>query len=455
MPTDAFDAVSAAKIAGAVVLDRLTRDDPLEAFVLFSSTAATFGSAGQAAYAAANGFLDGFAEQRRARDGRGRTVSIAWPLWQSGGMAPPPEVTAELERRMGMVPMPDAAAFAALDAALSGDAARLVVLHGRADALRRFVAGTAPEPAVSVPSAATPSMADLRGEVEAYLKEVIAGVTKLAASRIDSEERFEAYGIDSMMIVRMNARLEEDLGELPKTLFFEYQTVRDLADCLMEAHADVLARRFVSREAKPSAVASVPAAIVEVTPVSTAEVDDGAIAIIGIAGRYPRRRTSTSSGRNLAPAATASPRSRPSAGPLEGFYDPDRERPETSYSKWGGFIDGVDMFDPLFFNISPREADAHRSAGAAVPRDRLGDAGGRGSHARHAVPRRCRSGARLAGVFVGVMYGEYQLLGAGGGGARQPDRAQRRLLVDRQPGLATSSTCTGRAWRSTPPARRR
>src|SRR5690606_5033362 len=118
----------------------------------------------------------------------------------------------------------------------------VVVLHGRADALRRFVGGTA-KPAAAQPTA-TPSSAGLRSEVEGYLKGVIAEVIKLAPEQIDSEERFESCGIDSMMIVRMNARLEEDLGELPKTLFFEYQTVRDLADCLMEAHADVVARRF-------------------------------------------------------------------------------------------------------------------------------------------------------------------------------------------------------------------
>ena len=58
---------SDAKAGGAVWLDELTRDLDLDAFVLFSSAAATFGGGGQGNYSAANAFLDGLAENRRAR----------------------------------------------------------------------------------------------------------------------------------------------------------------------------------------------------------------------------------------------------------------------------------------------------------------------------------------------------------------------------------------------------
>ena len=76
----------AAKIAGAVHLDALLGERPLDAFVLFSSIAAVWGSGGQGAYAAGNAYLDALAEARRGRGLAGhrpwpgvRGPTVAWP----------------------------------------------------------------------------------------------------------------------------------------------------------------------------------------------------------------------------------------------------------------------------------------------------------------------------------------------------------------------------------------
>ncbi|WP_030706847.1 KR domain-containing protein, partial [Streptomyces griseus] len=71
--------VMGGKAGGAWWLHRLTEGLDLSFFLVFSSLAGVVGSPGQANYAAANGFLDGLMQWRRARGLVGQ--SVAWGLW--------------------------------------------------------------------------------------------------------------------------------------------------------------------------------------------------------------------------------------------------------------------------------------------------------------------------------------------------------------------------------------
>ncbi|WP_449343270.1 beta-ketoacyl reductase, partial [Streptomyces silvisoli] len=74
-----FEELLRGKVDGARYLDELTRGLDLDAFVLFSSGAAAWGSGGQGGYAAGNAYLDALAGYRRAQGGR--ATSVAWGSW--------------------------------------------------------------------------------------------------------------------------------------------------------------------------------------------------------------------------------------------------------------------------------------------------------------------------------------------------------------------------------------
>ena len=85
-PTSGRSRVIDVKARGALVLDAVLRQEPLEFFIAFSSISAVLGLEGQVDYTAANAFLDAFVERKR-RTGGVRAISVGWNAWRDVGMA--------------------------------------------------------------------------------------------------------------------------------------------------------------------------------------------------------------------------------------------------------------------------------------------------------------------------------------------------------------------------------
>jgi NADP-dependent 3-hydroxy acid dehydrogenase YdfG/acyl carrier protein len=248
-------AVLAPKAVGAWHLHELTAGLALNYFVLCSSVAGILGSPGQAAYAAANTFLDALAAYRRARAVPG--LSLAWGLWDlPGGMGA--NLDGDDARRLrsaGMRSLPVADALAMWDAAWGTEADLLMPIRLDLAALR---SDAAPVPAVLRALAAPRHtrevqvvesqqlLARLAGQDPAQQLSVLTQLvtTELAkavgsrsAAELPPDRPFDQLGFDSLTAIELRNGLARAVGRrLPSTLLFDYPTTTAVAEFL---HAEL------------------------------------------------------------------------------------------------------------------------------------------------------------------------------------------------------------------------
>ncbi|MBD0744512.1 polyketide synthase [Streptomyces sp. CBMA152] len=371
LTAERIEGVLRAKAVSAQHLHELTGElgIELDAFVLFSSMSGSIGAAGQANYAAANAYLDALAEQRHA-DGLAAT-SLAWGPWAEGGMAADKALEARM-RRDGVPPMRADLAIEALRQAIGADEAALTVadvewdrflagftavrrselfaeLREVREAARATQARGAEAPEVGRPVSLAGRLAALApAEQERELLELVrthvAAVLGHAGSdAVGAARAFKELGFDSLTAVELRNRLGVATElKLPATLIYDYPTSAALAEYLRD-----------------ELVGSVRVADTLLPGVATA-VDDDPIAIVAMSCRFPGDvRTPEDLWRLLADGTDAVAEFPADRGwDLERLYSSDPDQPGTSYTREGGFFDGVAEFDPAFFGISPREAMA-------------------------------------------------------------------------------------------------
>jgi NADP-dependent 3-hydroxy acid dehydrogenase YdfG/acyl carrier protein len=266
-----MDAVLRPKVDAALHLHDLTAQLDLSAFVLFSSSAATLGVAGQGNYAAANAFLDALAADRRAQGLAGS--SLAWGLWAersdiTGRLG---EVDRRRIARSGVIGLSSERALKLFDAARQVDRAVLVAMELDAAALRARAraqelptllrglvrlparrAEGAPRAGSLVEMLSSAPREEHRGIVlELVLSQVAEVLGYASAEAIDPRQAFKELGFDSLAAVELRNRLNAATGlRLPATLVFDYPSAVAVAGRLVDeaAPGPVLAKVSVEAE---------------------------------------------------------------------------------------------------------------------------------------------------------------------------------------------------------------
>ena len=257
-------------------------------------------------------------------------------------------------------------------------------LDGDLDVLAEWHAPSRRDSRPAAPTADRAPVGEGRGaeEIADWFVSRLSQELGLSPAEIDTSLSFAHYGLDSVRAIQLTAALETWLQrDLSPTVAYEYPTI------------DLLSKQLAGGG---------PA---DERPVATADIDGGEraaaaaepIAIIGIGCRFPGADGPAAFWRLLRDGVDAI------AEIPSDRWNVDASGPATT--RWGGFLDQVDQFDPQFFGISPREAvrmDPQQRLLLEVAWEALEDAG--------QVPEQL-AGSRT-GAFIGVStydYGHFQL----------------------------------------------
>ncbi len=408
MDESTFLEALAPKVQGSVNLYKALDGEALDFFLFFSSGESFTCYPGQSNYAAACTFKDAFA--RYLQNTAPYPVKILnWGYWGTVGVVSSEAYNQKLAAR-GVYSIAPEEGMEAIERIMASPFEQVVPMkvsreHLDELGIELYGRSAAHHSEIAVETAAALSGSGFDEKVEDFVKTVLAKALKIRKTSIDPQASFEIYGMDSLDITSILQAFERHLGKLPVVTLYQYNTTEGLKQYFIEHHretletlvgVDALALAATLPEAKSAK--SVQASMSRATSI-------GDIAIIGLSGKYPMAEDLDQFWQNLKQGKNCIREVPKQRWDWKTYYSENKHEPGTIYSKWGGFIDDVDKFDPLFFSIPPNEArlmDPQERLFIESSWTALEDAG----YTRKALAKQNKK----VGVFVGLMHADYESL---------------------------------------------
>jgi acyl transferase domain-containing protein/NAD(P)-dependent dehydrogenase (short-subunit alcohol dehydrogenase family)/acyl carrier protein len=337
---NAIAKVLAPKVEGTIILDDVTRNEPLKYFVVLSSVSASKAEwgTGMGDYAAANTFLDSYIVHRSQSVAPGRSLALNYSLWSNRGMGVLlGESTLLMVKSKGLNPLEPELAANAFIKALCLDASPVVHIID----LIAQVPETPPIPTVK-PHAKTQSLHHL-------VREILVQHLTVSEQQLEGYKTFQELGLDSVGTVEVVQSLGKALGaELFPTLLYEYQTPDNLITYLQEKYGyNVKAENSISSPA------------VTINSVSAKyDVKEQDIAIIGMACKVPGASDLEQYWNLLSEGRDAIQDVPTDRWFNQHYFAGDNTSSQPQTFKRGCFVEHPFDFDSMYFGISPREATA-------------------------------------------------------------------------------------------------
>ncbi len=368
-----FPAVLAPKAEGTLNLHKLSLLRGAKHFVLFSSIASIIGSAAQANYSAANGFLDGFARYRRAHGLP--CLLINWGPWEIGLSRSLKDFHRERLAAQGTLLLKTSEGIEAFSrlccaegdfAVCSVDWKLLLdwVTEGLNPLVGHLLSGVSEGAVKSEP-------ADKAIPETSWLAEKVSALSGVPAANIDPGRPLSEYGIDSLMTIEYRNILSRAFKVLLAASFvLDYPTLEAQVQYLKEKLASPLRSDGSSRH---NNIAGAPGtedrragAGAGIFRQADANYGDGGeyaerkhsgkIAIIGMGCHFPGGADDLNSFWELVMSGEEAVQEIPSSRfDISELFDP-QGGPGKMVSSRGGFVSDADRFDAEFFGITPREA---------------------------------------------------------------------------------------------------
>ena len=417
-PLEGIRNVLEPKVDGLYTVYRCFKNEPLKFFILFSSASAVISSlgAGQSDYVMANAYMDYFAE---AHSRSLPVISIQWPSWKETGFG---EAKSRAYTQSGLLSQTNKEGLGFLDNILSrtmGPAVLPAVVNPDVWEphllMRRTTAelrqsGKKPAPAASRPAEASTGINDA---VRTWLAELFSRELKMDIKNLDADTNIQDYGVDSIFLAQIITRMERELKGIavePSALM-EYPTIKGLSGYLIQNYPEAVELHFQARvtgmETAPGDESSRqierPAIGLKKTK-SLRRVkwgnSRGKVAVIGMACHFPEAPDIGQYWDNLRAGKDCIKEIPKSRWNWEEYFDSQGYSEGKSVSKWGAFLDGIENFDPGYFNIPETMAtqiDPLQRQWLEVSAEALADAG----------YKKDDLWGRKVGVFAGARAGNF------------------------------------------------
>uniref|UniRef100_UPI000463BE72 SDR family NAD(P)-dependent oxidoreductase n=1 Tax=Aquimarina macrocephali TaxID=666563 RepID=UPI000463BE72 len=388
--TKSINEVLQPKSKGIIVLDEILNKQPLDFVCYFSSSAAMLGDFGSCDYAVANRFLMAYANYREQKtQNNGKSIVINWPFWKDGGMGKGDfEQAAFYLKSSGQEVLETSEGITIWNDIIQSNQTQILVLKGKPSRVEQFLhrAYTTEQLSQSQSNVENQRSHMSKGWKIQYqdfsLKEcvysdlikLVSLSLKIPSEKLDGVTNLADYGFDSISLTTFAKELRGYFFiTITPAVFYNYSTIEKLSDYFVEdyhkhleefyskSQSKVMERERVAVKKPVLNKTSIRKRFLQTKSKDTStfsSLDQEPIAIIGMSGRFPGADTTDQLWEMLEKGESGISEVPLSRWDWRDYFSKPGDSDNKISTNKGGFINNVDEFDPLFFEITPKEAEA-------------------------------------------------------------------------------------------------